>query len=134
MRSAHTPCVSCAVVGCCPVRVVFPRLPLVHLPGTELSGGSQAALKRRALLARSPAEKCCALQLCTGFKGCDLVCKSELIPVRGRASSWLCWDKEGLAFAFRGGREASRQPVRLAEVTPQGVTFFSGFALSASSK
>lgn len=104
VHSAHAPCVSCAVVGCCPVRVVFPRLPLVHLPGTELSGVSQAALKRRALLACSPAEKCCALQLCTGFKGCDLVCKSELIPARGRASSWLCWDKEGLAFAFRGER------------------------------
>lgn len=104
VHSAHAPCVSCAVVGCCPVHVVFPRLPLVHLPGTELSGVSQAALKRRVLLACSPAEKCCALQLCTGFKGCDLVCKSELIPARGRASSWLCWDKEGLAFAFRGER------------------------------
>ena len=57
------------------------------------------------MLASGPAEKCCALQLCKGFKGFDLVCKSELIPVRERAFSCLRWDKEGLAFAFwgRGG-------------------------------
>lgn len=102
MHSAFSPCINCPDSGCCLVYCVpVTASLLIHLPGTQTSAVSPIALKRKALLAGGPAQECCALQLCTGFKGCDLACKSELIPGSGRAFCCLQWDKEGFAFPLQ---------------------------------